>query len=229
MKKINIALDGYSSCGKSTLAKDMAKELGYVYIDSGAMYRAVTLYALRNGVIVDSTLDREKLIKLLDDIEINFSYNPGAGESETILNGENVENEIRQMRVSESVSKVSLIKEVRTKLVKLQQKMGEDKGVVMDGRDIGTAVFPDAELKFFMTAEKEERVNRRYQELLKKGIKVTREQVRNNISDRDHQDTHREENPLRKADDAVLLDNTKLTQEEQFEKAINLAKEKMQE
>lgn len=217
MKKINIAIDGYSSCGKSTLAKQLASHFGYVYIDSGAMYRAITLYAIRKGFIKDNFLMRDDLIKSLHDIKIDFHFNGSTSKSETILNGENVEKEIRGMEVSNHVSKVSLVKEVRRKLISLQQQLGDHKGVIMDGRDIGTAVFPNAELKIFMTADNDTRVKRRFDELKSKGQFVSLDDVQENIAARDHSDTTREENPLIKATDARVVDNTDMTPDEQFE------------
>jgi cytidylate kinase len=217
LNKINIAIDGYSSCGKSTLAKQLANHFNYVYVDSGAMYRAVALYALRMGLIKDNYILREELIEQLPKIDISFKYNGKLNKSETYLNGENVENEIRGMEVSKHVSHISLIKEVRKKLIALQQKIGMSKGVVMDGRDIGTAVFPDAELKIFMTADKAVRAQRRYEELKNKGQPVSMEEVHENIASRDFEDTNREENPLVQAIDARVIDNTDLSPEEQFE------------
>lgn len=225
MKKIIIAIDGYSSCGKSTLAKQLAARFGYVYIDSGAMYRAITLFSLRNGLIKDNFVMRDELVERLPEIEIAFSYNTRHQRSETFLNGENVEHEIRGMDVSKHVSFVSLIKEVRKKLVVYQRKIGSKGGVVMDGRDIGTAVFPDAELKIFMTADKQTRVERRYEELRAKGLNVSLQEVQENIASRDHEDTHRAENPLRKASDAREIDNTDLSQDEQLELACSWVEE----
>lgn len=216
MSKITIAIDGYSSCGKSTLAKELASKLSYKYIDSGAMYRATTLYAMQNGIIRNGEVDVKKLIDHLGDINISFEYDPESQTSHTYLNGKNVEHEIREMPVSRNVSKVSLIKEVRQKMVAIQHEMGQQKGVVMDGRDIGTVVFPDAELKFFMTADTEVRVKRRYDELVSKGIQITKEEVRENLKKRDHQDTTRVENPLKQAKDAIPIDNTFMSPEEQF-------------
>lgn len=228
MKRINIAIDGYSSCGKSTLAKQLAAHFEYTYIDSGAMYRAVTLFAMERGLIKDNFLMRDDLVKVLNQIEISFKFNSNTSKSETYLNGKNVEKKIRGMDVSSHVSVVSLVKEVRQKLISLQQQLGINKGIIMDGRDIGTAVFPDAELKLFMTAENETRVKRRYDELRNKGLHVTLEEVQQNISSRDHQDTTREENPLVKANDAVVLDNTDLSPEEQFNLAKSWIEEKIQ-
>lgn len=229
MKKINIAIDGYSSCGKSTLAKQLASHFGYVYIDSGAMYRAVTLFAIRKGLIKDNFLVRDELIKSLNEINIRFLFNPETGKSETLLNGENVEKQIRGMEVSNHVSIISLVKEIRRKLVSLQQQLGINKGIIMDGRDIGTVVFPDAELKIFMTADNDTRVRRRFEELRGKGVKVTLEEVLENISSRDHNDTTREENPLLKASDARIVDNTDLSPEEQFDLVKLWVEEKLSE
>jgi cytidylate kinase len=225
LKKINIAIDGYSSCGKSTLAKQLARECGYVYVDSGAMYRAVTLYALRMGFVKDNFVMRDMLVDALPKIEIRFRYNSELKKSETLLNGENVENEIRGMEVSRYVSLVSLIKEVRSKLVALQKAIGEERGVVMDGRDIGTVVFPNAELKLFMTADKETRAQRRFEELKAKGAHVSMDDVMENIASRDFEDTHREENPLTQATDARVIDNSLLSMEEQFELASSWVRE----
>lgn len=224
MRRITIAIDGFSSCGKSTLAKAIANKLGYRYIDTGAMYRATTLFMMRSGVIDSSgELDLLRLHHLLDEVDVNFRYNSETGQSETILNGENVERQIRSMEVSGQVSKVSLVREVRKKMVALQKHMGKEKAVVMEGRDIGTAVFPDAELKIFMTADPEVRVRRRYDELKSKGQQITEEEVRKNLEERDHDDTHRKENPLRKAKDAVLLDNSELNPQQQLDFVLRLA------
>lgn len=224
MRKITIAIDGFSSCGKSTLAKAIANKLGYRYIDTGAMYRATTLFMMRSGVIDSSgEIDLLRLHHLLDEVDVNFRYNSETGQSETILNGENVERQIRSMEVSGQVSKVSLVREVRRKMVALQKHMGKEKAVVMEGRDIGTAVFPDAELKIFMTADPEVRVRRRYDELKSKGQQITEEEVRKNLEERDHDDTHRKENPLRKAKDAVLLDNSELNPQQQLDFVLRLA------
>ncbi len=211
-KKIIIAVDGYSSCGKSTFAKAIAKELGYVFIDTGAMYRAVTLWAIRNNY-----MESEELISQnLDGVEISFKYNPTTEKSDIYLNGENVESEIRGMEVSNNVSLISKIRTVRIKLVALQQQMGKERGIVMDGRDIGTVVFPDAEIKLFMTASVDVRAQRRYKELIEKGMSVSLDEIRKNIIERDYKDEHREESPLRKASDAILLDNSNMTPEEQM-------------
>lgn len=224
MKNVVIAIDGYSSCGKSTLAKQLAKELNYVYVDTGAMYRAVALYAINNKFIENNVLEISKLLNNLNTISISFSYNISLNKSETILNGINVENEIRSIEVSNQVSKIAQIKEVRDKMVDLQREMGKSKGLVMDGRDIGSVVFPDAELKLFMTASPEVRAKRRYDELISKGNNVSFEEVMSNIILRDNDDTSRSENPLIKADDAIVIDNTNINTEEQFTLALNYTK-----
>jgi len=222
MKRIVIAIDGFSSLGKSTMAKDLAKEIGYIYIDSGAMYRAVTLYCLRNGFFILGELDEEKLKNNLDNINISFKLSTATGTPETYLNGENVEKEIRSMEVSNKVSIISAIGFVRRKMVAIQQGMGKEKGIVMDGRDIGTVVFPNAELKVFTTASIEIRAQRRLNELRTKGDqKTTFEQVCENIKERDYLDQNRAESPLKKADDAVLLDNTEMTREQQVQWLLN--------
>lgn len=215
MKKIIIALDGHSSCGKSTMAKDLAKSIGYVYIDTGAMYRAVTLYCLQNGLFQGETLDVNKLKEVLPDIHITFQFNPQTGRPDTYLNGKNVEQEIRTMEVSGKVSPVSAIAFVRKDMVLQQQAMGKEKGIVMDGRDIGTVVFPEAELKVFVTASPEIRAKRRWDELLAKGENIPYEEVYQNVITRDQIDSTREEGPLKKAEDAVVLDNSHMTIEEQ--------------
>jgi len=216
--KINIAIDGYSSCGKSTLARNLAKELKYVYVDSGAMYRAVTLYCLRNGIIVeDGSIKVSELVDALRRINVSFNYNRTLGKSDTYLNGERVEDEIRSLLISQNVSEVSKVKEVREVLVKFQQQLGKKKGVVMDGRDIGTVVFPDAALKIFMTANLDVRVQRRYEELLAKGHSLNLLEVKENLVSRDQKDTSRKENPLRQASDAIVLDNTFLSKQQQLE------------
>ncbi len=227
MGKINIAIDGFSSCGKSTLAKDMAKELGYVFIDTGAMYRAITLFALRNAIDVSTEDGRSALISQLDEVQIEFQFDTDSKTSSTYLNGELVEEEIRGIEVSQDVSAVSAIKEVRTKMVLMQRAIGRQKGVVMDGRDIGTVVFPEAELKIFVKADPEIRVQRRYREMLQKGLAVDIAIVRKNLEERDHLDTTREESPLRKADDAMVLDNSKLNREEQLQLALGWAHERI--
>lgn len=228
-KKIVIAIDGHSSCGKSTLAKSLARELGYVYIDSGAMYRAVTLYALRNGWIKNGEPDRQKVIEGLKDIKITFHWDEKTEQNTTFLNGENVEEEIRQLEVSQNVSPISTIAEVRHEMVKQQRENGKNKGIVMDGRDIGTVVFPDAELKIFMTASPEIRAQRRFQELKEKGLEVNFEEILKNVEERDSIDSGREVSPLKKADDALVLDNSYLTREEQLQWSLERAKEKMEE
>ncbi len=215
MKKIVIALDGHSSSGKSTMAKDLAKEIGYTYIDTGAMYRAVTLYCLRNNLIKDGCLDVPELEKRMPELDIRLKFNPGTGRPDTFLNGENVENEIRKMEVSNSVSLVATYSFVRKALVARQQLMGKDKGMVMDGRDIGTVVFPEAELKIFVTASPEVRARRRVEELQAKGEPVSYEEVLANVKERDFIDSNREDSPLRKADDALVLDNSTLSIAEQ--------------
>lgn len=223
MKKIIITIDGWSSCGKSTLAKQLAKTLNYVYVDSGAMYRAITLYFLRNHV--DWT-DKKEVISALKNISLEFVFNEKSQQSEMILNGENVEYVIRDLVVAEKVSDVAAIKEVREFAVKQQQKMGKGRGIVMDGRDIGTVVFPDAELKIFMTADNAIRVERRFKELYEKNPNVTIDEVKANLEMRDYIDSNREVSPLRQADDALVLDNTNITEKEQFQKAMKWVKER---
>ena len=220
MRKIIIAIDGYSSTGKSTVAKHLAKALGYVYVDSGAMYRAVTLYALRMGYFGQGKKDVTALVNDLPKIDLKFSYNEEINFSEIHLNGENVEKEIRTMEVSEYVSPVAEIEEVRSKLVELQREMGKERGIVMDGRDIGTVVFPEAELKVFMNASTEARATRRYKELLDRGERVSFEEVLENVQIRDYIDSNREFSPLRKADDAIELDNSNMGLQEQFERIL---------
>lgn len=228
MKKITIAIDGYSSCGKSTMAKDLAREVGYIYIDSGAMYRAVTLYCLENQLFTETGIDTEKLEAAMPGIQISFQLNPETGRPMTFLNGANVEDRIRTMEVSTRVSPVAAIPFVREALVKQQQEMGQAKGIVMDGRDIGTVVFPDAELKIFVVASAEIRAQRRYDELKAKGQEASYEEILANVKERDYIDQNREVSPLRQAEDALLLDNSNLTIEEQkqwlkerFEEAVN--------
>lgn len=216
-KKIVIAIDGFSSCGKSTFAKMIAARLGYIFIDTGAMYRAVTLYALEKGAIENGMVNEPKLKELLDRIAIKFRFNPQRGASDIYVDGEWVEGKIRTIEVSNLVSAVSQIPEVRTKLVAMQQEMGRDKGVVMDGRDIGTVVFPNAELKLFMTADPRIRALRRYEELREKGDEVSLEEIEKNIIDRDRADQSRAISPLRQAEDAVVLDNSYMTLEEQMD------------
>jgi cytidylate kinase len=224
-QKITIAIDGYSSTGKSTVAKQLAKELGYVYVDSGAMYRAMTLFAIQNKFFVSGLVAAEELVESMHIAKLHFKFNPELGFAEMYLNGENVESQIRTMEVSNLVSSVSAIPEVRRKLVAIQKEIGKNKGVVMDGRDIGTVVFPDAELKVFMTSSAETRAQRRYDELIEKGQEVTYEEVLNNVVERDRIDTTREDSPLVKADDAIEIDNSNLTKEEQFHKILQLAQE----
>ena len=216
MKKITIAIDGFSSCGKSTMAKDLAREVGYIYIDSGAMYRAVTLYSIENGIFLGDIIDTERLKKEIKNIHISFHLNQ-EGRPETFLNGVNVENKIRTMEVSKRVSPISTLDFVRTAMVAQQQAMGKEKGIVMDGRDIGTTVFPDAELKIFVTASAEIRAERRYDELKAKGQEASYDEILENVKQRDHIDQTREVSPLRKADDALLLDNSNLTIAQQKE------------
>jgi len=228
-KKIIIAIDGYSSSGKSTLAKEIAKIMNYKYIDSGAMYRAVTLYALRKGIISNKNhaVNEEKLQDAIPDIIINFKYNAAKKRQETYLNNENVEDEIREMNVSEFVSFISKISFVRKKMVAFQQEMGKEKGIVMDGRDIGTVVFPEAELKIFMNAKPEVRAERRYKELKEKNINVSYDEILKNVKNRDHIDETRDESPLRKASDAVELDNSNMNRQEQLDWIIGLVKERL--
>lgn len=222
--KIIIAIDGYSSCGKSTVAKELAARLGYNYIDSGAMYRAITLYFLRNNVdFKDST----EILNALADIHLSFAFNEASNRSEIQLNDENVEHYIRDMIVAEKVSEVAAIKEVRAFATAQQKKLGKKRGIVMDGRDIGTTVFPDAELKIFMTASPEVRVKRRFQELYASNPNITLEEVKHNLEMRDYIDSNREESPLRQADDAVVLDNSNLTREEQLEKVIGWVEDRI--
>lgn len=227
MKKITIAIDGFSSCGKSTLAKELAKTLSYSYVDTGAMFRAVALYCLRNGLIKEDGTKVYKIREFLDEFQVGFEFNENKGYGEVTLNGENVEEEIRSLTISRIVTKISGIKEVREKLLIIQKKIGSDKGVVLDGRDIGTVVFPDAELKIFMTAETIVRSKRRLNELKGKGHKVTLEQVQENLRLRDYDDTTREESPLKQANDAVVVDNTNLTKRDQLSMIVALAKERM--
>jgi cytidylate kinase len=224
MNKITIAIDGYSSTGKSTVAKQLANALGYVYVDSGAMYRAMTLFAMTHNLIDEDKFDFEKLITQLDAIKINFKFNKKLGFAEVYLNDENVEKKIRTLEVSRYVSKVATIPEVRKQMVKQQKALGKEKGVVMDGRDIGTVVFPDAELKLFMTASPEKRAIRRYDELIQRGDKVTFDEVLENVKSRDHIDSTRKDSPLIKAQDAIVIDNTHLSLKEQFDKVLELSK-----
>ena len=212
MKRITIAIDGFSSCGKSTMAKQLAKDLGYIYVDTGAMYRAVTLYALNQAFMAHNELQVKELLACLPKIDVAFTQEGGV-----LLNGERVDDAIRSVEVSQWVSKVSSIKEVRQKMVELQRAMGSNKGVVMDGRDIGTVVFPDAELKIFVTAEPKVRAQRRYDEWTAKGMQVNFDEVLQNVIDRDYQDQHRAESPLKQADDAIVLDNSYMSRDEQQE------------
>lgn len=223
MKNITIAIDGFSSTGKSTIAKELATKLKYVYVDSGAMYRAVTLYAMEHNLISEKIFLKENLINELDNVKLAFRFNPDLGFGEIYLNDVNVETEIRNMKVSRLVSKVAEILEVRKKLVEQQQQMGKNKGVVMDGRDIGTVVFPDAELKIFMTASAEKRAKRRFDEFVERGEQVTFDETLKNVEYRDHIDTTRKDSPLVKASDAIEIDNSSLTRKEQFEKVYKLA------
>ncbi len=224
-KKIIIAIDGHSSCGKSTMAKQLAKKLAYIYIDSGAMYRVVTLVALRKGLIANGKPNVEKVISELKNINITFKWDEVEGKNTTFLNGENVEDEIRQLEVSQNVSPISTIAEVRAEMVKQQRRSAKNKGIVMDGRDIGTVVFPDAELKIFMTASPEIRAERRFKELAEKGDKVSFEEILKNVQSRDKIDSTRAVSPLKKAEDALVLDNSNLTRAEQLNWAIAKAEE----
>ena len=217
MKNITIAIDGFSSTGKSTIAKELATKLKYVYVDSGAMYRAIALYAMQHNLITENFFDKEKLISDLNKIDLTFKFNSLLGFAEMYLNNINVEQEIRSLDVSNFVSKIAEVSEVRKKLVEQQQKMGMNKGVVMDGRDIGTVVFPNAELKLFLNASAEKRAKRRYNELIKRGDKVTYNEILNNVVYRDHIDSTREDSPLIIAEDAIEIDNSNMTKEEQFE------------
>ena len=218
MKKITIAIDGYSSCGKSTMAKDLARKIGYVYVDTGAMYRAVTLFALRNKLFnEDGSVKTDELERRMEEISISFQFNPETQKPDTYLNGELVEKEIRSLEVSNHVSPIAAVPFVRTAMVAQQQAMGKMGGIVMDGRDIGTTVFPDAELKIFVTASAEVRAQRRYEELVAKGMPEPYEEILKNVQERDYIDTHREVSPLRQADDALLLDNSAMTIDEQNE------------
>ena len=227
MKKITIAIDGFSSCGKSTMAKMLAKEVGYIYVDTGAMYRAVTLFAMRNGMIApNGDVNHDALKAKMDALHVEFKLNPQTGKAETYLNGENVEHEIRGMEVSAHVSAIAAIDFVRTALVAQQQRMGHDKGIVMDGRDIGTVVFPDAELKVFVTASAEVRAQRRFDELVGKGMKANYDEILHNVQERDYIDSHREVSPLRKAEDAIELDNGQLTIAEQLQWLMDKFREK---
>ena len=225
MKKITIAIDGFSSTGKSTLAKQLAKHLGYVYVDTGAMYRAVALFAMQKGYIYSSSFDKQALINDIPNIKLHFEFNADLGFAEMFLNDVNVEKEIRTIEVSNFVSRIAEISEVRSKLVEQQKEMGKNKAIVMDGRDIGTVVFPDAELKIFMTASAETRAQRRFDELQAKGDNVSYEDVLKNVQERDYIDTHRDDSPLVIADDAIEIDNSYLSREEQFAAVLELADE----
>lgn len=224
-KKITIAIDGFSSTGKSTLAKQLAKKLGYAYVDTGAMYRAIAFFSMQKGYINTEFFDKESLVNSLSNIRLQFQFNANLGFAEMYLNDENIEKQIRTIEVSSFVSKVAELPEVRVKLVEQQQEMGKNKGIVMDGRDIGTVVFPDAELKIYMTASAQTRAQRRYDELIQKGDMVTFEEVLQNVEERDYIDTHRSNSPLVKADDAIEIDNSNLTREEQFDIVLGLANE----
>lgn len=228
MQKLIIAIDGFSSTGKSTLAKLLAKELGYIHIDSGAMYRAITLYAIENELIIGELVKEEELLKELTQIDIHFEFNDENGKNEIFLNGRNVEEDIREMEVSSKVSLIAKIPEIRTFAVNLQRKMGENKGIVMDGRDIGTTVFPEADLKIFLNASAEERAKRRYEELLKTDHPATFEEVVANITERDHIDSTRAVSPLRQAEDAVLVDNAQLTPQQTLEVVLDIIQQKFQ-
>ena len=227
-KKITIAIDGFSSTGKSTIAKQLAKELTYIYVDTGAMYRAVTLYAMQHNYISENHFNSEKLIADLHNISLSFTFNEELGFAEMFLNGTNVEREIRTIEVSKLVSKVAEISEVRKKLVREQQEMGKNKGIVMDGRDIGTVVFPNAELKLFMTASADKRATRRYKELIDRGDKVNYEEILQNVQERDRIDSTREDSPLVMADDAIEFDNSDMGLKEQFERIMSLVNARVQ-
>ncbi len=226
--KITVAIDGHSSCGKSTIAKALAARLGYAYIDSGAMYRAVTLYAMRYKLVNSGNVKVQELIGVLTEIKIEFKYNPSTQKSETYLNGENVEDEIRQLTVSQNVSPIAAIPQIREAMVQLQKEMGKNKGIVMDGRDIGTVVFPDAELKLFVTARSEIRAKRRFDELTNKGETVSLADILHNIEERDRIDSTREASPLRKAADALILDNSNMNQEEQLDWVMRKVRERLE-
>ena len=224
-KKITIAIDGYSSTGKSTIAKELAKKLSYLYVDTGAMYRAVTLFTMQKGLIDSKEFDSDTLVALLDEISLKFVFNDALGFSEMYLNGKNVEKEIRSLEVSKFVSSVATISEVRKKLVEQQKEMGKNKGVVMDGRDIGSVVFPNAELKLFMTASPEKRAYRRYKELLDRGDTVSFDEILQNVQHRDYIDSTRKDSPLIKAKDAIEFDNSNMGLNEQFDRILNLVKQ----
>ena len=221
-KKITIAIDGFSSTGKSTLAKQLAKHLGYVYVDTGAMYRAVAYFAMKNEFINNDHFDKLSLINSLPNIKLHFQFNPDLGFAEMYLNNENIEKQIRTIEVSNFVSKVAEVSEVRAKLVEQQQEMGKNKGIVMDGRDIASVVFPNAELKIFMTASAQTRAQRRFEELQQKGDSVSFDEVLNNVEERDYIDTHRADSPLVKDKNAIEIDNSNLSREEQFDQVLNL-------
>ncbi|MDC7997764.1 (d)CMP kinase [Gilvibacter sediminis] len=227
MRKITIAIDGYSSTGKSTVAKQLADYLGYIYVDTGAMYRSITLYALNEGIIKGEDLNKEALIAALPQIEVAFSYDSDSGTSQVLLNGERVGSTIRTLEVSEHVSPVAAIPEVRKKLVAIQHQMGKEGGIVMDGRDIGTVVFPNAELKIFMTADAAERAKRRYLELKNRGDNITYDEVYENVTERDRIDTTRADSPLVKAADAIEIDNTETNLEDQFHTILQLVKDRI--
>lgn len=229
MKKITIAIDGFSSTGKSTIAKQLAHKLMYIYVDSGAMYRAVTYFAMQNDLIAESFFNKDGLIKKLNDINLEFKYNPELGFGEIYLNSVNIENEIRTLEVSKLVSRVAEVSEVRKKLVEQQKKFGENKGVVMDGRDIGTVVFPNAELKLFMNASADKRAKRRFDELIKRGDEVTFDEILKNVEYRDRIDSTRKDSPLIKAEDAIGIDNSDLDLEQQFEEVYKIVKEIIKE
>ena len=226
--KITIAIDGFSSTGKSTVARQLAKKLGYIYVDTGAMYRAVTLYMMRKLIVSESNFDKEAILRHLPFVTLKFKFNEETGNGDIYLNNENVEKEIRYMEVSNNVSKVAAVPEVRKMLVAQQQEMGKDKGVVMDGRDIGTVVFPDAELKIFMTASTEKRAQRRYDELKDRGDDVTFEEVLKNVKDRDYLDSTRDDSPLVMAEDALEFDNSDMDLESQFDKIYKMVKNKIE-
>ncbi len=226
-KKITIAIDGFSSTGKSTIAKQLAKQLGYVYVDTGAMYRAVTLYAMQKNYISEDSFETNKLISDLKNISLSFHFNTDLGFAEMFLNGKNIEKEIRTMEVSKLVSLVATISKVRKKLVAEQQAMGKNKGIVMDGRDIGTVVFPDAELKLFMTASPDKRAKRRYKELIDRGDKVNYKEILHNVVERDRIDSTREDSPLTKTDDSIEFDNSDMGLKEQFERIMTLVEDRL--